>query len=157
MQEFEIKGSTYRADKLTAMQQFNVSRRIAPLLPPLIPIAMRLVKLLPQDGSAPVIADIEKLISHPELIQPFADALASMPDETVNYVFDECLSVVKRQLVDGSFMRIWDRRTHTALSDDVGDSEVLFPLVLKVIVINLGPFIRGLLMTQSAKPAVGVQ
>ena len=148
MLDFEINGTEYRADKLTAMQQFHISRRIAPLLPPLIPIALMLFKSNPS-GTA---IDPDKLLANPAIVQPFTDALSGMPDEAVNYVFDECLSVVKRKAGD-TWIKIWDRRAHAPLMDDVGGMEVLLPIVTRIISANLGPFIRGLLIKQAGAEA----
>jgi hypothetical protein len=36
--EIHHKGATYRIDNLTAFQQLHVSRRISPLIAPLLPI-----------------------------------------------------------------------------------------------------------------------
>lgn len=146
MENFEINGAEYRADKLTAMQQFHVSRRIAPLIPALIPIAMSVMKSLDKDGDM-----VASLLSNPAVLQPFTDALAALPDEQINYVFDECLGVVKRKVGDG-WMRVWDKKSHTTLSDDVGDMSVLLPVVVQIIKDNLGPFIRGFLTSQAPAP-----
>jgi len=42
--EIQLGGNAYSIGRLTAKQQFHVSRRIAPIIPPLIPLFMKLAK-----------------------------------------------------------------------------------------------------------------
>ena len=67
MTEFELAGKTYRIGKMTTFQQFHVSRRIAPIIPTLIPIFVKIAK----DGD--LMKDLNGMAA---VIQPFADGLA---------------------------------------------------------------------------------
>ena len=140
MSEHEYGGRVYRIGKLPAMKQFHVSRRIAPIIPALIPLYSKLAR----GGS--VLSAIE---ASPELLSPFADALSGMSDETVDYLVATCMSVVTRQ-EGNAWVRIWADRAGL-LFEDI-ELSVLLPLTVRVIVENLGPFISGLLTSQSSSP-----
>jgi hypothetical protein len=135
--EFEIDGKTYRIGKLSAFEQFHLSRKIAPLIPPLIPVFIGLQKA----GS--LTGDLSQM---PALLQPFADSLASMSDASAEAVLNTCLSVVSRKAdVGDSFVRIWHKDKKVFMFQDLNSMETTIPLVIRVIQDSLGPFIQGLL------------
>ena len=143
MIEFEINGLNYRAEKLDAFKQFHLSRKIAPVIPPLIPIFMKLSQEggLSQDLSA--IADV---------LEPFATALSEMNDQAAEYVIGTALSVVKRQ--NGSLWTpVWSSSINACAFDDM-DMGVMLKIVFKVVQDNLGPFIQGLLTSQQSDPSL---
>jgi hypothetical protein len=178
--EIQLNGARYAIGKLSAKQQFHVSRRIAPVIPPMIPVLMKFYAELEQADNARVQArtnaalaalaegtqptesalpaaqderrDILALVDAvAPVLQPFADALADLKDEDADYVFDTCLSVVERQQAHG-WSKIWSAQRNTAMFDDIG-IDVMLPLVVRVVVANLGPFISGLLTSQASSPA----
>jgi hypothetical protein len=85
------------------------------------------------------------------VLQPFADALAGLKDEDAEYVFGTCLSVVERWQGAG-WAKVWNITHKTAMFDDIG-IDVMLPLVVRVVVANLGPFISGLLTSQASPSA----
>ncbi|WP_333998202.1 phage tail assembly chaperone [Burkholderia orbicola] len=85
------------------------------------------------------------------VLQPFADALAGLKDEDAEYVFGTCLSVVERWQGAG-WAKVWNTAHKTSMFDDIG-IDVMLPLVVRVVVANLGPFISGLLTSQASSPA----
>lgn len=147
--EFELDGHTYRIGKLSAFEQFHLSRKIAPLIPPLIPVFMELAKSNPGGLSG----DLTKL---PALLQPFADGLAAMSDSAAEAVLNTCLSVVSRKADMGdSFVRIWHKDKKVFMFADLNSMEQTIPLAIRVIQDSLGPFIQGLLSPQNtASPSV---
>ncbi|MCA7959508.1 hypothetical protein LGM14_18580 [Burkholderia multivorans] len=180
--EIELNGTRYAIGKLSAMQQFHVSRRIAPIIPPMIPVLMKFYAELEQadvarhqavanaalatlaEGEAPgqeaeappPAADKSReLLSMVDAIapvlQPFADALAGLKDEDAEYVFGTCLSVVERWQGAG-WAKVWNITHKTSMFDDIG-IDVMLPLVVRVVVANLGSFISGLLTSQASSPA----
>ncbi|MCA8073211.1 phage tail assembly chaperone [Burkholderia vietnamiensis] len=179
--EIQLNGVRYVIGKLNAMQQFHVSRRIAPIIPPMIPVLMKFYAELeqadvareqarknaalaalaegveaPEAAGAGVTADRSReLLSMVDAIapvlQPFADALAGLKDEDAEYVFGTCLSVVERWQ-STSWAKVWNFGHKTAMFDDIG-IDVMLPLVVRVVVANLGPFIAGLLTSQASSPA----
>lgn len=87
--EIDLNGNRYSIGKLSAKQQFHISRRIAPILPTLIPVFVRLAS-----GTRVVSEDPGGLA---DVLQPLADGLAAMKDEDAEYVLDTCLQVVQRK------------------------------------------------------------
>ncbi|WP_131754101.1 phage tail assembly chaperone [Burkholderia vietnamiensis] len=178
--EIQLNGGRYVIGKLSAMQQFHVSRRIAPIIPPMIPVLMKFYAELEQAdvareqaranaalaalaegkgpseaADAPAADKSREMLSMVDAIapvlQPFADALAGLKDEDAEYVFGTCLSVVERWQ-DTSWAKVWNIAHKTAMFDDIG-IDVMLPLVVRVVVANLGPFINGLLTSQASSPA----
>lgn len=178
--EVQLNGGRYVIGKLSAMQQFHVSRRIAPIIPPMIPVLMKFYAEIeqadvareqaranaalaalaegkePSEGAdAPAADKSRELLSMVDAIapvlQPFADALAGLKDEDAEYVFGTCLSVVERWQ-GTSWAKVWNIAHKTSMFDDIG-IDVMLPLVVRVVVANLGPFINGLLTSQASSPA----
>lgn len=135
----------YTIGRLNALDQFHVSRKIAPIVPTLMPIITEVAK-----------GDLSKAIESIELgdnnelgsleplaqaLEPFMEAFAKMPEDDVNYIIHKCLSVVKR----GSSIVC---RGQTIMFDDLDMGQIL-PLVVAVIRVSLGNFIQGLLTKAS--------
>ncbi|MDT1893316.1 hypothetical protein FPK47_23075, partial [Acinetobacter baumannii] len=84
---------------------FHVSRKIAPIIPTIMPILTELAKGELQktieklesaeenDVSGLAEANLESLGS---ALQPLMDAFAKMPEDDVDYVIKKCLTVVSR-------------------------------------------------------------
>ena len=138
--EIELGGHQYRIGKLTAMQQFHVTRRIAPLLPNLASIFVGL-----QNESAST--DFTHLA---HLAQPFMQAIAAMNDSEAEQLIGLCLTAVKRQHAQG-WQDVWNRKQNVCMFDDI-DLGVMLPLVVRVITENLGGFINGLLTAPLSSP-----
>ena len=147
--EIQLGDNTYSIGRLTAKQQFHVSRRIAPIIPPLIPVFMQLAKTA--GGAAGAMGALtQNLDGFGKILQPFADALAAMNDADADYVMDNCLTAVQRQQPTG-WARVVSLEQKTLMFQDM-DMSVILPLVVQVIVANLGPFIQGLLTSQASSP-----
>ncbi len=136
MVEFEINGQKYRAGKMDAFKQFHVSRRIAPIIPTLIPVFVK----LSQDGS--LLSDFAGLA---DVLAPFADGLSNLSDEASEYVIASCLSVVQREQ-GKNWAAVWSTSGNVCMFDDM-DLSVMIQIVIRVIQESLGPFIRGLLIS----------
>lgn len=141
MMEFTIGDKNFTAGKLDAFKQLHVSRRIAPIIPTLVPIFVKIAK----DGAMKDLAGLA------ELLVPFADGLAGLSDETSEYVISTCLSVVKRQAQGGNWAPVWSQQAKACMFDDM-DLGDLIQISIKVIQDSLGPFIRGLLTSQMGSP-----
>lgn len=139
MVEFEINGVQYRSGKLDTFKQLHLSRKIAPVVPKVLPafaaIARR--KKANADDDIDVIA---------EALQPVADALAQMSEQDVEYVLNNCLSVVQRRQ-GKDWARVWSG--DTLMFDDI-DLPTMLQISMKVIWDNLGAFISGLVAKQTA-------
>ena len=146
MEIIPIGGHDYSIGRLNALDQLHVSRKIAPIIPNIMPILTEVAK-----------GDLEKVIASIETdenaelagleplakaLEPFMEAIAKIPEEDVNYVIYKCLSVVKR---NGSVVC----RGESSMFDDL-DMNHLLPLTVAVIRTNLGNFIQGLLTKASS-------
>ncbi|MBR8074110.1 hypothetical protein KDX14_31760 [Burkholderia cenocepacia] len=167
--EIVLSGKRYQIGRLNAMQQFHVSRRIAPIIPSMIPVLMKFYAEVErsrnavanaalgalaagEDAPAAEQGDVLGLVdSIAPVLQPFADALAGLKDEDAEYVFGTCLSVVERHHMNG-WAKVWAAAQKTSMFDDM-DIGSMLPLVVRVVVENLGPFISGLLTSQASSPA----
>lgn len=137
MEDKQINGQTYRIGKLNAFQQLHVSRKVGPLIPTLVPAFLA----MGSDG-----AGLDQLGRLASLVQPFTEAFASMSDADVEYVAGICLGAVQRQQ-GGTWAPVWSQQGKCLMFDDM-DLGTMIPLVVQVIVVNLGPFISGLLTAQ---------
>ncbi|GAA5786140.1 phage tail assembly chaperone [Chitiniphilus shinanonensis] len=144
MAEFEINGKQYRSGKLDAMKQFHVSRRVAPILPTLLPIFLKLAGVHRGDSGNGGASSAIEIVA--ELAGPFADGLAAMSDQDAEYIIGTCLSVVSRQQ-GSAWAPVWSGTQNTLMFDDM-DLGVMLPIVVHVIRDNLGNFIQGLLTSQ---------
>ncbi|MDR1020508.1 MAG: hypothetical protein LBL73_07105 [Synergistaceae bacterium] len=88
---FRVKEQEYSAGKLDARRQFHIVRRLAPFL-----------------GGILEAGNLEKL-SDEKAIAGLLGAAGTIPDEQLDYVIDNCLSVVTRK--DGA---IWAAITAAA-------------------------------------------
>jgi hypothetical protein len=135
--EFEIAGQRYRAEKLDAFKQLHVSRKIAPIIPKLLPMFMKFA------GNADALKDDLAVMA--EAFEPLAQALADMPDADCEYVFNACLGVVMRNQ-QGNWTSIW--AGGSLMFDDI-DLGAMVQITAKVIWDSLGNFTRGLIANQA--------
>ena len=146
-----IGDHQYSIGRLNAMDQLHVSRKIAPLVPTIIPIISEVAKggladaFKAIDGDKEIdleTFDLKSLDGLTGALEPLTTAFSAMPEKDVDYVVQKCLSVVNRGTarlcVNGQIM-----------FDDLDMGQIL-PLTLAVIRVNLGNFIKGLLTKASA-------
>lgn len=153
--QITIGNKNYTIGRLNALDQLHVSRKIAPIIPNLIPIISEVAK----GGLAKVIESIESgkdddienldlsnLDGLSTALSPLMDAIAGMSEADTNYVIHKTLSVVHRE---GSVLC----RGESIMFDDLDMMQIL-PLVVAVIRKNLGNFIQDLLMKASSMKQV---
>lgn len=143
-----IGGHEYSIGRLNALDQLHVSRKIAPIIPNILPILTEVasgefsktLELLESDEGENVALDgLDPLA---KALEPFMEAIAKIPEDDVDYVVHKCLSVVKRG--DAAVCR-----NNSIMFDDL-DMSHLLPLTVAVIRTNLGNFIQGLLTKASS-------
>lgn len=153
--QITISGKNYTIGRLNALDQLHVSRKIAPIIPSLIPIISEVAK----GGLSKVIEsmesgddveleniDLKELDGLSSALSPLMDVIAGMSEGDTNLVIHKCLSVVIR---DGAVLC----RCESIMFDDLDMMQIL-PLVVAVIRKNLGNFIRDLLMKASSMKKV---
>lgn len=145
--EFEIDGHTLRVDRLSAFDQFHLSRKISPLLPPLAPV---LVKYM---GTPTGELLGSKLLEIAELTGPFTEAIAGMSNDTAEQVLQLALSrvFVLTDPAKNVWMPLWNGTAKMASVMEFNELGKLLPVVVRVILFNLGNFIDGLLMHHGEK------
>ncbi len=141
--EFEQGGAKYRIKKLNAIEQWHLNRKIAPLLPPLIPVFLKIART-----KGGLTGDIEGVAS---FLGPFAEGIAGMSDEASEYVINTCLSAIQREVTANVWSPVWSAAGRTSPFPELNDLSNVIPMVVKVIWDALGPFIQGLLTAQESK------
>ena len=140
--DFEIGRHRFRAERLTPREQFHLSRKLAPLVPPMVPMLMQIARNADQPADIPALA---------ALAEPFALALSAMKNETADEIFDHALRSVKVETSPTVWMPLWTGGM--TIVAELNDLSKLLPIVLRVIQFNLGDFISGILTSREG-PAV---
>ncbi len=129
--KIEIAGQQYAVEKLPALAQFHVTRRLAPIL-----ATMGISIQALSQGSKMAIDDFLPIMG------PVSEVIAHMSDEEVNYIIFTCLAVVSRQSGD-KFARITAPNTETLMFQDI-DMGTMLRLTVEVVKDSLGNFMQGL-------------
>jgi hypothetical protein len=140
MLEFEIDGKNFKVEKLSAKKQWHLSRKLAPLLPPLAPLFLKAGNLKGKSAT--------DLLAFVEMAEPFAEALSTMKDADADALFDLALEAVKIETSPGQWMPVMIRGADVAPVIELNDFDKLLPIILRVIVFNLGGFISGFLTSR---------
>lgn len=128
MEPFSVGEHTYRAERMDAMTQFHVVRRLSPILGSL----REMLDMQGREGMDSVSA-----------LSPLAQVASSLPDEHVNYIINAALSLVKRQLPgDAGWAPIWNRQVQKPMYEDMSFIEML-QVAGRVIMDSIGPFSLG--------------
>lgn len=151
MTEFEINGVLYRSGKLDTFKQLHVSRKIAPLVPKVLPAFAAIAQAKRAEGA--VLGDalnrelgVQDIDLIAKAIEPVTNVMAEMSDTDVEYLFANCLAVVQRKQ-GKDWAPVW--RNESLMFDDI-ELPQMTQIAMKVIWDNLGPFIQGLLAKQAA-------
>lgn len=149
--EFELDGRRFRVKKLSAFDQLHLSRKVAPLLPPLAPLIMKISENAKkeEDGSIKGLLSTE-IMAFAELAGPFAEALADMKDQHAEQIFTLTLASVEVQTsaAQNVWMPLWIPGSKMASEMDLNDAAKLLPIVVRVIIHNLGNFMDALLTSR---------
>lgn len=148
METLIIAGQEYHIGRLNALDQLHVSRKIAPIIPSLMPIFTEFAKgdlnktiealeELKEGENLGAGNDLQGLDGLANALAPLMDVFAQMPEGDVDYIVHKCLAVVKR---NGAAVC----RGTSIMFDDIDLTQIM-PLVIAVVRINLGNFIQGML------------
>ncbi|HDR2590577.1 TPA: hypothetical protein QCI16_004460 [Enterobacter ludwigii] len=151
--EFQIKGHSYRAEKLSVFDQLKVSRKLLPVLASVLSDLGSIRALLPaemflagtdnpeQEGGAQPRINLDAISPALEKMLPrIADVLSGLSEEDTNAIIHPCLAVVSRQHMKG-----WTPVFTSGLLmfDDV-DLFTMLGLVARVVADSLGNFLPAL-------------
>lgn len=146
--EFDLDGRKFRVKKLSAFDQLHLSRKVAPLLPPLAPLIMKISENArnEEQGKSKSLLSTD-ILAFAELAEPFAEALADMKDQHAEQVFTLTLSSVEVQTsaAQNVWMPLWIPGSKMASEIELNDAAKLLPIVVRVIIHNLGNFMDALL------------
>lgn len=125
----EVAGHRYSIGKLSALSQFHVMRRLAPLLAGVGPDLLKI----------PEAKDTGEMLG---LMSPLAQALADLKDEDANYVIFTCLSVVSREQSSG-WARMVAGSPPALMFEDI-DMFTMIRLTVEVVQENFRDFFKEL-------------
>lgn len=130
----EVKGLTYRVNRLDVIQQFHVARKLAPVL---AAMGVSLVKL--KDGEK---VDIDDFLP---ILGVIMQIMAAMPKEDVDYILSVSLACVQRDQGAGKWAAVSQTTPQgmRLMFEDIELAEML-RLVLEVLRLNLSNFLTGL-------------
>lgn len=149
METLIIAGQEYHIGRLNALDQLHVSRKIAPIIPSLMPIFTEFAKgdlnktietleAMKAGEDVDLAGDeLESLDGLADALAPLMEVFAQMSEGDVDYIVHKCLAVVKR---NGAVVC----RGASIMFDDIELTQIM-PLVIAVVRINLGNFIHGML------------
>jgi len=156
--EIEVAGHKYRTGKLNAFEQFNVVRRIAPLLSGLGESFAKIPRptvVIPNghDTGEPVEAEPPTQDQEANVwsaLGPVAEALSNMPDDHVNYVLKLCISKCHRFDENAhSWARIATSAGDLTYADI--DASIMMQIVFNTIQENLESFFSAPLLQTSGE------
>lgn len=130
--EFELNGQSYRADRIDALTQFHIVRRLAPIMGKVAP-------LIKSDGGDSM-----------GVLEPLADAVSSLSDEDSNYViFGLLKSVKKKDVNDLGWSAVSDG---SVLMDSYMSMPTMLQLAFHAFKANFSDFLSGLPSGLSSEP-----
>jgi len=136
-----VKDKTYRVGTLSAMQQFHVARRLAPILVGLFDLAR-----LKDEGIKPGM-DMAELMDAVDLdkvgtiLDQLARQIADLDDKAAEYIILTSLTVVERKQGGGEFARVVV--DDQFMFEDM-DMVVMLTLTASVVKRNLSGFFAAL-------------
>ena len=88
--EFQIGERKFKLNKIDAMKQFHIVRRIAPILQELVPAMGTIAKSKVED-----LSEEDKLAEFSKIVGPVMNGLARLSDDDSNFVLYRLLSSVE--------------------------------------------------------------
>lgn len=149
--EFSFKGNRYQIKHMDAVKQFFVAQKIAPLVIPIISVAI-------QEGA---MKEAQKIVEEPSTdetegrnkifnasimdIQKVAVALQAMPEADMKYIFRICLSHLYRQGGEGlGWSPVWNVAGDMLQFQDLAGFDLMV-LCFEVVKDQLENFMSGAL------------
>jgi hypothetical protein len=139
-----VKGSEYKFEKVDALSQYHIVRRLAPLFGDAIAIIGN--SGLVKNGQKASEIDFEK-INFDELakdITPLMNTLSKLPDEEMNYALFGLLKGVYRKNQGGGYSRITTDTNLFMFEDIKFDMALMMTLAGKSFMANLAGFLNAL-------------
>jgi hypothetical protein len=90
VRDFEFAGHKFKMNKINALIQFHIVRRIGPLLADLMPAMSKISKV-----KADAMSEEEKILEFARIAQPLMNGLAQLSDKDSEYVLFRLLTAVE--------------------------------------------------------------
>lgn len=129
--ELTVAGAEYRVGRLSALEQFHVTRRLGPMLV----VAGISVEML----SAGMQVALDDMVA---MAGPVMEVLSRMSDADTDYVILSCLRTASRRQGD-AWARVIAPDGRTFMFADM-DMPTMIRLVVEVLKLNLGNFLTEL-------------
>jgi hypothetical protein len=140
MDDLKLNSGTYHIGRFpNAITQLQVARRLGPIFVKMGSLVEAFEKLFPEGLEAtPSMSnfDLKDILAD---VEPFAEALAGLPDDRFEYVINTCLATVSRE-TGGRFAPVMLGKQQ--MFEDIAPSEVM-QLVFAVIQENLSNFMTA--------------
>lgn len=94
--DFEVNGVSYKLNKINAMSQFHIARRIAPIIGDLMPIAVKISKM----------TEAERKDKEIETLAPIFNGLSKLSDSDANRVLIGLLTSVEMKQSTGNWAKV---------------------------------------------------
>lgn len=139
-EEFELGGVKYRAQKMGAMDQLFVVRKLTPIIGTFVP----LIQAAAKTGGSGVAATIMSL--DVAQLAPLAQGIAGLPEADTNDLIARCLAHVQRGATSPAgttWAQVWSTSANRPMFDM--DLMTMLMLVVHVVKRDLGNFTVALL------------
>jgi hypothetical protein len=141
---FDYAGKQWMITRVPARKAWHIIRRVAPLLKSLSSLANMdkdTITLLNNEGDndpAKTAGKMQKLLT---LIGPIADSLGELPDETMDYLINSCLSHVRVETAKGMWTVIYNPNAN-AFQYEISPLDMM-TLTARVLMVVLPDFLGG--------------
>lgn len=138
--DFSIGERNFKLNKVDAVKQFHIVRRLGPVLSDIIPVAQKFAKMNKRDMAAD-----EQFEMIAQMAGPFLNGISKLSDEDANRVlFGLCSSVEMQQMPHGNWARV---ASGEALMFQDLDFSILIQIAGRAFVFNLSNFSQALPQT----------
>jgi hypothetical protein len=144
--EVEIKGITYNISRLPVFSQWDLARKLSPVIPALMPLLRQITP-----NTQPSLIDLG------EALQPLAVVISQMSRADSNFVMNICLDAVRRRdPANGNYRPVRvpgpvEDQGQLVFENEM-DPVIMLRLAWEVIQLNLGPSIAGALSGSPDQP-----
>jgi hypothetical protein len=138
---FKINDEEFQLTKLSAMKQFHVARKVAPILADLLP-AMAGIQKINDKKPESQLTESEKLEEFARVLGPVVEGLSKLSDKDSEYVLNSLLSSAEvKQKQFGSWAKV---ATEHGLQIQNLDLPILLQVAGRAFVFNLAGFFNVL-------------
>jgi hypothetical protein len=148
-ESFEINGRKFKLNKVDAMQQFHIARRIGPLLSEILPVMGKIAKQM-SNGAMETMTEEQKFDEMSKAAAPFMNGLSKLSDQDSEFVLFRLLNSVEvHQPEYNSWARV---ASHAGIAMQDIDLPILLQAAGRALFFNLSGFLASGPQKSGAKP-----